>query len=236
MKKASQLLVLVLFGSMVLKAQSQKEFEKGFFNQLTDDALILSEAGIVRGSSEIKDFVSEFVLSEGRKYFYEKNFSIRVSAVLDYETGEISVNSKTFSVMFLKKKDDESGPRIEFLVLYEKEDAISQLSDIDQSREEWMRLCNAHKADELVKRLYAADAYYYNRGRLLQGTKSLAAEYSYMNNPNYSLKLTPKHVAFISPDKAYEIGQCSGSYPNPYMLLWEKQADGKWVILMDSND
>jgi ketosteroid isomerase-like protein len=121
-------------------------------------------------------------------------------------------------------------------VIYEQKDVPDQPSELDESRTEWMRLCNAHQVDQLVSRLYASNAFYYNRGRLLQGTKAITKEYSYMSNPNYSLKLTPKHVAFVTPDIAYEIGQCSGSYPNPYMLLWEKEEDGRWVILMDSND
>lgn len=231
------ILVLTLFGAFVLNAQSQEEGIKGFFSQLKNDALILSDNGLIQGRSEIKKFVANFVASNGIKDSYEKYFSIEVSSILDYEAGEVSVDSKLFSVMFLKRKGDESGPWIEFLIIYEKEhDAKDQLSDVDRARKEWMRLCNAHRADELVKRLYASNAYYFNRGRLLQGTKSLTAEYSYMNSPDYSLKLTPKHIAFVTSDKAFEIGQCSGSYPNPYMIVWEKQADGRWVVLMDSND
>ena len=115
-------------------------------------------------------------------------------------------------------------------------DTESQYPEIDQSRMEWMELCNAHRAEELVKQKYTMDAYYYNRGRLLQGTKSITQEYSYMNRESYSLKLAPRHVLFVTPDIVFEIGQCSGSYSNPYMLLWEKQADGNWQVLMDSND
>lgn len=115
-------------------------------------------------------------------------------------------------------------------------DTENQSFEIDQSRKEWTELCNSHRADELVKRLYHSDAYYYNRGRLLQGTKSITTEYNYMNNPGYSLKLTPKHVAFVTSDIVFEIGLCSGSYNKPYMLLWEKHTDGNWRVLMDSND
>ena len=231
-----QIFVVALFASIILSAQSQKEIRKGFFNHLKTDALILSEDGLVRSAREIKDFLSDFVKSNGEVNSYKKDFSIQVSSILEYEIGEIQTNANSFSVMFLRKKDDESGPRIEFLVIYQKSNSASQPSDIDRSRTEWMELCNAHRADELVKRMYTTDAYYYNRGRLLQGTKSITEEYSYMNSPAYSLELTPRHVAFVTSDIAYEIGQCSGSYNKPYMLLWEKRVDGNWQVLMDSND
>ena len=98
-----------------------------------------------------------------------------------------------------------------------------------------MELCNAHRASELVSTVYTPDAYYYNCGRILQGAEAISNEYSYMNSPQYSLKLTPKHVVFVTSNIAYEIGRCSGSYPLPYMLLWKKKSDGNWQILMDSN-
>ena len=103
-------------------------------------------------------------------------FSIKVSSVLDYKIGEIQTNSSTFSVMFLRRKDNESGSKIELLAQYRKMDTENQSLEIDQSREEWMELCNAHQSEELVKQKYTTDAYYYNRGRLLQGTKSIAQE------------------------------------------------------------
>ena len=137
--------------------------------------------------------------------------------------------------MFLKGNQTASEG-IEFLIIFEQQDAANQTSDLELARNEWMRLCNTHKVTKLVEQLYASNAYYYNRGRLLEGTKALKAEYSYMSSPNYSLKLTPKHIVFAAPDIAYEIGRCSGSYPNPYMLLWKKTESGEWVILMDSND
>ena len=98
-----------------------------------------------------------------------------------------------------------------------------------------MSYCNSHEVEKLVKELYVPNAYYYNRGRLLKGTKALVAEYSYMNSPNYSLQLTPKHIVSVNSEIVYEIGQCSGSYPLPYMLVWKRLENGNWQILMDSN-
>ena len=231
-----QMLTFTIFGAIMVSAQVQKEPREGFFDQLNSDSVILTENGLVRSVDEIIDFVSGFAKSNGNVESYQKNFSIKVSSVLAYEIGEIHTISATFSVMFLKRKIDESESEIELLTIYKKVDSIGKLAEIDQSRKEWMELCNAHKAEELVTEKYTSDAYYYNRGRLLQGTKSIIQEYGYMNRASYSLKLTPKHVVFVTPNIVYEIGQCSGSYLNPYMLLWEKQADGNWQVRMDSND
>ena len=229
------LLTLAFLRYITLNAQSQKEIGKQLFDYLKNDALILSEGDLIKGEQRVKAFVSDFSSSNGGKSTYVKNFSIEVNTILDYEIGNIQTNSDSFDVMFLKRKGDASGPKVEFLVIYKKGNSKNESSNIDTRRNEWMELCNSHKANELVRELYAPDAYYYNRGRLLQGTKAISAEYSYMNSPGYSLTLTPKHFVFVTSDVAYEIGRCSGSYPLPYMLLWEKQTGGNWQVLMDSN-
>jgi len=231
-----EILVLAIVSSSMLGAQSQKESQKSFFEQLKSDAIVLSEQGLTRGEDEIEKFVTNLAGSQPEMYSYESTYTIGVSPSMTYEIGLLKSDSKSLAVMFINGNDTATNPGIEFLVIYEKKEARKQPSALDRSRKEWMKFCNAHQVDELVSQVYTSDAYYYSRGRLLRGTKAVIEEYSYMSNPNYSLKLTPKHVAFVTPDIAYEIGQCSGSYPNPYMLLWEKEEDGRWVILMDSND
>ena len=226
--------VVALLGATALNAQSQGEIQNNLFDYLRNDAIIISSKGLLKGDKSTGKYVSSFIKQNGEGT-YTKNFGISVNKILDYEIGEIKTNSTNFPVMFLKRKDNSAGPEVELLVIYEDENPSNEVSILDEKREEWMKLCNDHKADELVKQLYTVDAYYYNRGRLLQGTSSISSEYSYMNSPGYTLTLTPKHLAFVSPSIAYEIGQCSGSYPLPYMLLWEKQDNGNWQIMMDSN-
>lgn len=227
--------MITLFGSLMLTAQAQQEISNNFFDHLKTDALILSDAGLLKDTPNIDRFVSDFEAKNGNTKTYKQEFSINVNPSLDYEIGEIQTDLRSYAVMFLKTKGDEVSATIEFLVIYEKTSSQIDLMAIDKMRKEWMTLCNAHQVDQLVKQLYLPDAYYYNRGRLIQGTKALSAEYSYMNAPSYSLNLTPKHIVSVTSDIVYEIGQCSGSYPLPYMIVWKKQEDGKWLILMDSN-
>lgn len=229
------ILIWAFFVSIIPNAQSQNDLQKNIFDYLKNDALIFSGKELVRGAQDTREFISDFYETNGKKSTYKKNFSIEVNANLEYETGEIQTNSGSFPVMFIRSKADPTRPKIELMVINEEKDPVNETANLDRQRSRWMELCNTHKASELVSRLYTSDAYYYNRGRLIQGTKALSAEYSYMNNEAYSLNLTPKHVVFVTPNLAYEIGRCSGSYPYPYMLLWEKQTDGDWQIMMDSN-
>ncbi len=214
--------------------QAQTKIGESLFNQLRSDVLILTESGLLTEKKDTKRFVNEF-LADNQENSYKKEFSIAVNSSLSYEMGEIKSNDNVYPVMFIKKENNTSAKVIEFLVIYEGNSPKDVSSVLKSSRAKWMELCNTHKATELVKQLYTPEAYYYNRGRVIQGTKAISQEYSYMNDPNYSLKLTPKHLVFVSPNVAYEIGRCSGSYPLPYMLLWEKQSDGNWQVKMDSN-
>jgi ketosteroid isomerase-like protein len=164
---------------------------------------------------------------------YEKQFSKPVNNQLSYEVGMISTDEHNFMIMFLNK-EKEAG--IEFLVIIKRSSSKNSPAAMDMARTKWMELCNSHQASELVHQLYSPNAYYYNRGRLLQGREAITKEYQYMNSPNYGLTLTPKHIVRVSTEYAFEIGQCSGSYNKPYMLLWQKQPGGSWQVLMDSND
>ena len=107
--------------------------------------------------------------------------------------------------------------------------------ELDEARERWMELCNAHNAADLINTMYTEDALYYNHKPMISGREPLVKEYSYMNNPDYSLKLSPLYTAQVSNELVYEIGQCSGSYKGKYVIVWEKQDDGNWQVFFDSN-
>ena len=216
------IVITAILGSLVLNSQPSKDMQKDLFDHLKTNALLLNDSGLIQDASETKAFISR-IASERT---YKKDFSIAVNAQLDYELGEIQTSSKTYAVMFLKTTGDDHGPQIEFLNIHEKLNPEDERAAIDSARQQWMKLCNAHQAKQLVEQVYQPDAYYFNRGRLIQGTKALSSEYGYMDSPNYSLKLTPKHMAFVSSDIAYEIGQCSGSYPLPYLLVWKNRKMG----------
>ena len=98
-----------------------------------------------------------------------------------------------------------------------------------------MELCNAHDVEGLVNELYSVNTLYYNHKPLVKGREDVIKEYGYMRNEKYSLKLTPLFIEAVNESTVYEIGQCNGSYGGKYILIWKKEADGKWRIFIDSN-
>ncbi len=122
------------------------------------------------------------------------------------------------------------------LEFFEKvSDPAMDQSVLDERRSRWMELCNAHDVDGLVNDLYANKSMYYNHKPMIVGRRGIISEYQYMSNENYSLKLDPWIVQPVNENIAFEIGLCSGSYGGKYVLIWVKEEDGIWRILMDSN-
>jgi ketosteroid isomerase-like protein len=109
------------------------------------------------------------------------------------------------------------------------------LNEIESARNDWMQLCNQHNAIELIRKAYTSDAIYYSHKPLIIGTDAITKEYSYMNQPNYSLHLDPIVIEPVNDHIVFEIGQCSGSYNGNYVLVWKKQKDGSWQVFFDSN-
>jgi len=56
-----------------------------------------------------------------------------------------------------------------------------------------------------------------------------------MSRESYSLRLTPIKTGQVKNNIVLEIGQCSGSYNGKYIIVWKKNALGKWEVFLDSN-
>lgn len=136
-------------------------------------------------------------------------------------------------VLIWRKLKDDFKKELEFVAKSGTTEDLS--SEIDEARARWMKYCNAHMATELVNQVYSKNPFYYNNGRpIITTSEALIREYSYMNNPQYSLKLTPLVIEPVTDELVYEIGQCSGSYGGKYVIIWTKE-DGIWKVLLDSN-
>ena len=186
----------------------------------------------------------------GRKnlsQYYERNplhiKSIRTSksimAVLDsttvYEIGHYSDSGENeFAHLILWRKADGKLLR-ELELIAPTEDAESYKPEIDKIRRDWMDVCNSHDTKELVTGFYSNNALYYNHRPMIIGHEAIIQEYSYMNDPNYELTLSPIIFEAVNGSLAFEIGRCSGSYPGNYILVWQKSDEGEWRIFFDSN-
>lgn len=152
-----------------------------------------------------------------------------------YELSEINLaDGHTFRQLIIWNARDSLGYR-QLEMVVEARPFTPYLQELEQRRAEWMRFCNAREVEKLVKELYTANTLYYNHRTLISGPEALIREYRYMTNPDYQLTLTPLRILPVGPDLAYEIGQCSGSYPGKYILVWQKGEDGVWRILLDAN-
>ncbi|OJU27276.1 MAG: hypothetical protein BGN92_03695 [Sphingobacteriales bacterium 41-5] len=98
---------------------------------------------------------------------------------------------------------------------------------INERRKLWIQLCNENNSKNLVEELYIKNAIYYNRKPPIRSTNNLIKEYSYTNNKNYRLQLHPLTTTTVNANLVFEIGQCKGTYNGKYILVWEKDSDGK---------
>ncbi len=162
-------------------------------------------------------------------------WSANRDSTIQYEIAHMRASDGQFfkSLVIWNLSEGEPLRELEFIATADASNAFPE--EIDARREEWMKLCNAHNAAQLVRELYTANSIYYNHKPVVVGHQDIANEYAYMNGENYSLKLTPLIREPVDNDLAFEIGQCSGSYGGKYVLIWQKGQDGVWRILMDSN-
>lgn len=166
----------------------------------------------------------------------DKIINTHQEKLYQYEIGKFSTtDGQTFHHLLIWNLSGEK-PRREFEFVGSKEIVSSSvLVEIDQRRAEWIKLCNEHNAANLVEELYRKDAIYYNHKPIIRGREAIIADYQYMNQPKYNLLLTPILLQAVNETLAFEIGQCSGSYGGKYILVWQKNVDGKWYISMDAN-
>ena len=197
----------------------------------------ISKDGVIQGINSMRDFLLQFYQQEGSRSASEETNKISVHKNLFYEVGSFQTEkgSEYANIGIWVTENGVQQRILEVLFKTSKRDPITAINEITAARNKWIGLCNAHDAAKLVNELYTEDAIYYNRGRVLIGREKLSAEYSYMNNPSYSLNLTPSHFQHVNENMVFEIGQCSGSYNLPYLLIWKKEEDGNWRIFFDSN-
>ncbi|REE01050.1 hypothetical protein C7460_10469 [Marinoscillum furvescens DSM 4134] len=182
----------------------------------TENALLLDSTGLSNQRTYMDTSWTRFSVAANKKYTY----AIVAARKADHHYKQLLIT-------------DQANQRELELTLVASE--VAWDSAIDQRRNDWIRLCNAHHAAELINNLYLPEAIYYNHKPPITDRTALIAEYAYMNRPEYSLHLAPLHREMVNTTFAFEIGQCSGSYGGKYMICWQKDAQGKWMVFMDSN-
>lgn len=202
----------------------------------TDNAIFFAEKGVfLKGNKEISNYYT------GNFHYLSVINRIVVNArymeTLDmvYEIGCMETEKKVeYPYIVIWTRTNGVWLR-EFEMVARKTTCELATDELNKAREKWMRICNSHDAQKLVDSMYTREAYYYNRGRVLQGRDNLSREYSYMNDIHYCLTLEPASILAVQSGLVFEIGKCSGTYNGHYVLKWEKEANGEWMVSLDSN-
>jgi ketosteroid isomerase-like protein len=199
----------------------------------TENAMVLSENGVdLASKKEILELVpnSNFIVKA-----VSVIKRIHASDTYDYEIGSFINKDDGLAKHLIIWNTSDGNTKRELEFITETTGAKVDLDVIKKQRTEWIRLCNAHDANTLIETLYTENRMYYNKGRLLTGRVDLVTEYEYMNNPQYNLTLNPILIEPVSETIVYEMGQCKGSYDGKYLLVWQKNSNGVWKVLFDSN-
>ena len=163
-----------------------------------------------------------------------KNVVANKKRGINYEIGDYWIGKQAYKQLIIWNTIETIQKReLEFIA--KSTPSPSVLEEINLSRKKWIALCNQHNAAQLVAQVYTPNAIYYNHKPAIIGREGITAEYQYMNQEKYSLHLEPIIVETVTPELVFEIGQCAGSYQGKYMIIWQKQENGDWQVLMDSN-
>ena len=238
-----KLLLLLLMSISTLAQPTAHEHWKRLFNSGIDSIqqvyspkalLITPEGNLYKMPVERAAFYNKFRERVGHVKSITTVREEEVTKDLYFEIGYfVTDDNKKFMHLLVGKKLSNDFVR-EVEILSESTAEPLDVAGITEARTAWMRLCNSHLTNELVRNAYTSNAAYYNNNRILIGTTAIMKEYSYMNNPSYQLTLTPIVVEAAGKDLAFEIGQCSGSYGGKYTLVWKK-VGANWKVLFDSN-
>jgi ketosteroid isomerase-like protein len=201
----------------------------------TPEAVHIDETGgVVTGAAAISESLRQ------RQFKIDSvTTSYGISATPDaayrYELGSFYTSDRKI-YKHLLIRDTRNGQflrELEFIAPAEKGAKVA--TGIAERRKEWIRLCNLHNPAALVTGMYAENAVYYNHRPVVTGRDGILADYQYMSDPNYTLSLEPLILEAVTDALVFEIGQCSGSYNGKYILVWQKNTEGEWQVLMDSN-
>lgn len=106
-------------------------------------------------------------------------------------------------------------------------------TEINLLRASWELYSNQHRPDLIAKNVFAPTGRYFYRGTIYTGS-NIADAYSYMEDENYSIDLSPQKVIPVNPELTYEIGIFDTGGKGLYFLMWGKAGED-WKLLLDFN-
>ena len=207
-------------------------------NYAQDAVSILADGTVLEGSEKIANhWQTVFGDAPPIRTQLLTYLGLRTNITYSYELSRWMTNGQEqyAQLIIWDNRGNQPLRALEFIVQYDEGRVIDLRDSVDVARQLWMQYCNAHEVETLIEELYTDNTLYYNHRPLLKGRTALVKEYAYMKRPTYNLQLTPIYTEPVNDHLIFEIGQCSGSYGGKYIIVWEKQPDGRWQVLLDAN-
>lgn len=224
----STLLINILLPLLVVSTANSMLAQNGI--QYTDKAIkVFPDASFIMGKDVIAAYYVENPMENASR---APMTEVAANTYYTYQINALTINRSPYKEVVILTKD---GKRDFEFIAADSGQANIDLSGIKLARQKWVELCNAHDAAALIDQLYHDPTLYYNHRPPVTTKNDLTKLYSYMNNPAYSLNLSPIHTSAVNENLALEIGQCSGSYPGKYIIIWKKHPKFGWQVLVDSN-
>jgi hypothetical protein len=164
------LIVLTFNSSSKNDSTSTQDFIS--FDYSENAVKITQEGEILKGKEEIDEYHKK-VQFNPQSFESRKKLMANERRGLEYEIGEYSDKDKTKIKTLTIWKNNDSQKVIDFEVAVNSKDDDLDLSVLDARREEWMKLCNEHNVDALVRNLYSTNTIYYNHKPVVIGHKDL---------------------------------------------------------------
>ncbi len=197
--------------------------------------IILADS-IINGATDITDYYinqSPEITESESLFLTEANKHEGIDyELISYKTNDLE---EYVQLVIWRSNNGKKVREFEYAVKRDISNSDGYIDQISQVRDLWMQFCNEHNAENLVSKLYASNAIYFNHKPLVIGTEAISKEYQYMNSDAYSLTLEPLKVEMVTDNIAFEIGQCKGSYGGKYVIVWKKEPGSDWKVFIDSN-
>lgn len=212
-----------------LKAFNNGEELSAFYD---DQSGILLKNKLFAGQQKI---TSQFKLwREAIKgdLIYEKVETFQLRDQQKFEIGKYSSKKHTYYTVIGWRKGETWNKAFE-TIYKNKKVKKDELAEVDNGRQAWEDASNAHDLNKLVGEVCMPNGYYFNRGRTFVG-EEIKEAYSYMNNPNWKIKLTNLTQIQVNKYTVFDIGKFNSGGEGLYVLIWRKEKDN-WKVLLDFN-
>ncbi len=124
-------------------------------------------------------------------------------------------------------------------VLYPKNNVIQNTNKINLARLNWVEMLKAHDIIDLVDCLYLKNSIYFYNGKINHGRENVVKAFieSGMAEENFNMNLHPIDVLLIQEKVAFESGEylINNQTKGHYLLVWNKDEDDSWKIVLDFN-